>query len=138
MFKLTILLIFCLNCYHCYKQPMSNNEYGGQSQPTISLPKPQAIIHLPENVYTHKITDTIKLDHEQLSNYLSSINYIPHTLHKHAQLLAQLDPADIQKYGQSINSNQLPLISLTVPSDSKNSEYNDAQIKIEEYPAAPQ
>jgi len=114
---------------------MSNSDYGGEQQqtPTIKL-QPQAIIHLPENVYSHKITDTIKLDHEQLSNYLSSINYLPDTIHKHAQILAQLDPADIHKYGQSINSNQLPLISLTVP------ESNNAQMKIEEYspPAAQQ
>lgn len=94
MFKSTILLIFFLNCYHCYKQASSDSygSSGGGQSPTISLPKPQAIIHLPENVYSHKITDTIKLDHEQLSNYLSSINYLPHTIHKHAQILAQLNP----------------------------------------------
>ena len=144
MFRLTILFVFCLHCCHGYKQqPMS--DYGGQSQqqsqPSAPLPKPQAIIHLPDNVYTHKITDTIKLDHEQLANYLSSINYLPDTIHKHAQLLAQIDQDQIKQYGQSIGPNQLPLISLTVPQDSKSSDYNsgDAQMKLnnEDY-SAPQ
>lgn len=116
------------------------SDYGGgqsqQSPPppqqTAPLPKPQAIITLPPNVYSHKITDTIKLDHEQLANYLSSINYLPDTIHKHAQLLAQIDHDQIKQYGQSIGPNQLPLISLTVPQDSKNSDYNsgDAQMKL--------
>ena len=120
-------------------------DYGsGQSQQQTSLPplpKPQAIIHLPNNVYAHKITDTIKLDHEQLSNYLSSINYLPDTIHKHAQLLAQLDENQIKQIGQSIGPNQLPLISLTVPDNNKNSDYNsgDAQMKInDDYSAPPQ
>lgn len=135
MFKLTILFIVGLYCCHCYKQQQPMNDYGGQSQssqPAAPLPKPQAIIHLPDNVYTHKITDTIKLDHEQLANYLSSINYLPDTIHKHAQLLAQIDHDQIKQYGQSIGPNQLPLISLTVPQDSKSSDYNsgDAQMKI--------
>lgn len=141
MFKLTILFIFCLHGCYCYKQQAAS-DYGGQQQQQSSVPplKPQAIIHLPDNVYTHKITDTIKLDHEQLANYLSSINYLPDTIHKHAQLLAQIDQDQIKQYGQSIGPNQLPLISLTVPSDSKGSDYNsgDAQMKINDDYSAPQ
>lgn len=142
MFKLTILFIFCLHGCYCYKQQQQpTSDYGGQQQqPSAPLPKPQAIIHLPDNVYTHKLTDTIKLDHEQLANYLSSINYLPDTIHKHAQLLAQIDHDQIKQYGQSIGPGQLPLISLTVPQDSKSSDYNsgDAQMKINDDYSAPQ
>lgn len=77
---------------------------------------PQAVIHLPENVF--KAKDRVQINHHALSDYLSGLKDIPSTLHEHGRILAQLDHSQLaQHLGQSVSSGRLPLISVTSPAD---------------------
>jgi hypothetical protein len=91
---------------------------------------PQAVIHLPENVFKSK--DRAQINHGALSEYLSGLKDIPNTLHEHGRILAQLDHSQLaQHLGQSVSSGRLPLISVTSNGDHQQPSAGPAKVAYE-------